>query len=349
MKLAPHFRFALRVLMAAFSPLLFAQQPGAAKRAAFPSGVRDVTITAIPGVVDAGAKWTLAWQGTDNADGIVGTADGGLLFAQEQPNRASKLDNNDKISSYLEATHGTGALAIDSRGRIFGAERTCTDPGGKPAECKEPTAIGMLASKGAGAGRPALYHKVIADNFEGKSLGRINDLVVNKKGGIYFTSGGAFFLPVQGKVTSVGENIRTNGIMLSPSEKTLYVTNGAGIVAFDIQADGTAKNQREFAKLEGGGTGDGMAIDEAGRLYVTSQPGVQVFGPDGTYLGIIPTPRSVISAAFSGPGKKWLYVVGAGALAADGTEFRTPDGVRNNAKTIYKIPILSQGFKGRAK
>ena len=48
---------------------------------------------------------------------------------------------------------------------------------------------------------------------------------------------------------------------------------------------------------------------------------------------MIPTPRSVISVAFSGPGKKTLYVVGAGALGPDGQEFRTPEGVRNNAKT----------------
>jgi hypothetical protein len=39
-------------------------------------------------VIAAGATWTLAWQGTDNADGIVGTTDGGLLFAQD-PGRTS--------------------------------------------------------------------------------------------------------------------------------------------------------------------------------------------------------------------------------------------------------------------
>jgi hypothetical protein len=44
-----------------------------------------------------------------------------------------------------------------------------------------------------------------------------------------------------------------------------------------------------------------------------------------------------------------LYVVGSGALGADGQEFTTPEGVRNNAKTIYKIQMLAEGFKGRAK
>jgi sugar lactone lactonase YvrE len=92
-----------------------------------------------------------------------------------------------------------------------------------------------------------------------------------------------------------------------------------------------------------------MAIDTAGRLYVTSGAGVQVLSPEGTYLGLIPTPRSVISAAFSGADKKTLYVVGSGALGPDGKEFRMPEGVRNNAKTIYRISMLAQGFKGRAK
>ena len=43
-------------------------------------------------------------------------------------------------------------------------------------------------------------------------------------------------------MTSLGENIRANGIMLSPDEKTVDVTNGAVILAFDIRPDGAAAN-----------------------------------------------------------------------------------------------------------
>ena len=150
------------------------------------------------------------------------------------------------------------------------------------------------------------------------------------------------------RVTSLGDNIRSNGIMLSPDEQTLYVTNGGAVLAFDIRTDGTVSNRRDFAKLEGG-NGDGMAVDSAGRLNVTTAPGVQVFDAQGKYLGTIPTPRNSISVAFSGPDKKTLYIVGSGALGQDGKEFTTPPGVRNNAKTIYKIPMLAQGYKGRAK
>jgi len=302
---------------------------------------REVTVTAIPGVVSAGARWTLVWQGTDNADGVVGTDDGGLLFAQEQPNRVSKLDRNDNVSIFVESTRGAGALAIDAQGRVLAAQRTCTDPG-RSAPCSEPTAIGVVY--------PERERRILADRFQGQSIGRPNDLLASRRGGVYFTSGGAYYLSPAGEVSSVGENLRANGIVLSPDERVLYVTNGTAIVAFDIRADGAATNQREFAKLEAGGTGDGLAVDGAGRLYVTSMgSGVQVFSPEGEYLGVIPTPRNVISAAFSGPEKRTLYVVGGGARSTDGTEVITPPGVRNNAKSIFKIPLLAQGFLGRAK
>ena len=327
------------LVLAAFA--LAASAAHAAQRGAGggPAPAREVTVAAIPGVVAAGSTWMRAWQGTDNADGLVAAADGGLLFAQEQPSRVSKLDANDRVSIVVEDTHGAGSLAIDTRGRMLAVLRTCTDPGGQPAQCTEPTAIAVLSPT----------RTTLATSFDGKPLGRLNDLVPHRSGGVFFTVGGAFFMNAAGVVASLGPDIRANGIMLSPDERTLYVTNGAGILAFDVAADGTTAGRREFAKLAAGGTGDGMAVDAIGRLYVTSQTGVQVFAADGAYLGLIPTPRSAISVAFAGPGKRTLYVVGSGALGPDGQEFATPAGVRNNAKTIYKLPMLAAGFAGRAK
>jgi gluconolactonase len=119
------------------------------------------------------------------------------------------------------------------------------------------------------------------------------------------------------------------------------------VAAFDVQPDGAATNQREFAKLEGGGNGDGSAIDGEGRLYVSTAPGVQVISADGKYVGLIPTPRPIISVAFSGPGKKTLYIVANGARDTNGQEIR--EGPQNIARTIYTIPMLAVGFKGRVK
>ena len=302
----------------------------------------QVAVTEIPGVVAAGVTWTLAWQGTDNADGLVGTADGGLLFAQEQPNRVSKLDRNDRQSVFLTDTHGAGSVAIDSNGRILAVERTCTDPG-RPATappCAEPTAVSVLA--------PA--RKVLADNFEGKPLGRVNDLVVDRKGGVYFTSGGAFYANRDGRVTSLGENIRANGIMLSPDEKTVYVTNGAVILAFDIQPDGAVTNRRDFAMLEAGGSGDGLADRRCRpslRHVRSGRPGVQ---PGGQVSRCDPgAEKRHQRRLFRARQERALCRRQRRCSGRTAGSSTTPEGVRNNAKTIYKLPMRAQGFKGRAK
>jgi gluconolactonase len=307
-----------------------------------PAPAKEVTITAIPGVIDGGAKWTKVWEGDATADGMVGTADGGIVSAQEQTNQINKIDKDGKFSVLLKTAHGPGAVSIDHKNRIYVVERSCTDPGGhlgtKPEDCKEATDVAVLTPT----------RKTLATDVDGKSLGRVNDLIVAKNGGVYFTSGQIFYMSPKGKVAPIGQNIRPNGITLSMDEKMLYVTNGNTIVAFDVQPDGSVKNQRDFGKLEGGGAGDGMAIDSTGRLYVTSNVGVQVLSPDGKYLGLIPTPRAAITLAFSGPNKKTLYVGTMGAII-DGKEFATAPGVRNVAMTIYSVPLQSEGFKGRAK
>jgi len=169
----------------------------------------------------------------------------------------------------------------------------------------------------------------------------INDLTADSKGGVYYSMGGVYHASAAGVVTKYGENINPNGIVLSADEKTLYVTNGATMAAFDVQPDGSLKNQREFAKLTAGG-GDGSTIDAAGRVYVTTQAGVEVLGPDGKNLGVIPTPRGVITGAFGGKDKKTFYILARGATDANGTEVP-------NAAQVWSIQMQAQGYKGRAK
>ena len=67
-------------------------------------------------------------------------------------------------------------LSIDAKGQLLAVERTCTDPGRQGSPCTEPTAVAVLAP----------MRKMLADNFDGKSLGRLNDLIADKKGGAYF-------------------------------------------------------------------------------------------------------------------------------------------------------------------
>ena len=315
----------------------------AAQERAFPQPTpeKQVTITAIPGVVAAGKQWKLVWQGPDNADGLVGTSDGGLLFAQEQPSTVGRLDPRDRFSIFARDTRGTGSLGIDYKGRLVGAERTCSDPGGAPDKCHDAAKLTVLSPT----------REVLASRFGDKPFWRMGEVVLDSKGGAYFSDdSGTYFVNPAGTVSLVADkSVRTNGMMLSRDEKTLYLTNGKTIVAFDVQPDGTTRNQRDFATLPAG-NGDGMCIDADGRLYIAAgDAGIQVISSEGKYVGVIPLPRSASSVAFSGPNKKVLYAKGAGMTGPDGKEYITPPGVRNNAKAIYRIDMIAQGYLGRPK
>ena len=289
-----------------------------------PQGVRDYTVTEIPGVIAAGRKWRFIWQQAgNNGDGIVGTGDGGVLLAQNDSSKVVKLDKNGKSSIAYSDTHTGGALSMSSKGDLFIVERGLR------------MKIEQLAPR----------RRVLTDNFQGEPLdcvgGVINDLTADSRGGVYFTMGGLFYANPQGGVARYGENLTTNGVILSRDEKTLYVTNGAALAAFDVQDDGSLTNQHEFVRFTAGG-GDGATIDSQGRLYVTTGAGVEVIGSDGKHLGVIPTPRGVISCAFGGTDKKTLFVLARGAQDAEGNEVA-------NAAQVWSIPTIAQGYKGRAK
>ena len=305
-------------------------------------GEREARVRAIPGVVAADAAWEIVWADFYTADGITGTPDGGLMFAQEQTDTIKKLDTNFDEHVYLSNVYGAGSVSVDASGRVFAVERTCTEPlNPELATCTELPRIVQLA--------PDL--RLLANSFaDGRSLGRLNDLIADGRGGAFFTSGGAFHVSADGVVSVVeDQDIRSNGIMLSPDGRTLYVTNNTEVLAFDVRADGSARNRRVFGTLDGDNGGDGMAVDAEGRLYVTGAAGVHVLGPGGEHLGLIPTRRRPITLAFSGPDKRTLFVPQMGAIGPDGQPWTTPEGVRNIAMTIYRIPMLAQGYTGRPK
>ena len=57
--------------------------------------------------------------------------------------------------------------------------------------------------------------------------------------------------------------------------------------------------------------GDGMAVDKAGRFYVTSQVGVQVFDPTGRPCGVLPKVKGdqpLTTCVLAGPDHSVLYI-----------------------------------------
>jgi gluconolactonase len=287
----------------------------------FPPPPAEYTVTAIPGVIAAGQKWTKVWEVSgNNADGILAAKDGDLLIAQNHNSAVVKLDPSSKFSTVYKDTHTGGALSQNRKGALFIVERGLRQN------------VTQLAPQ----------RRVFADKLpNGDPLdclgGVINDVTADNNGGVYFTMGGLFYADAKGIVTRYGENLGTNGVVLSPDEKTLYVTNGRTVAAFDVQPDGSLKNQRQFVELPSGG-GDGMTIDAQRRLYVTAGPAVHVVSPDGKLLGSIPAPYGLITAAFAGKDKKTLYAV-----------VSLIDPTRLQHAYVYSIPMSAQGFEGRPK
>lgn len=300
--------------------------------AASSSHADGLSTPAIDGVVAAGTPIELIKEGFQGTEGPIALPDGSVIFTEGQANRITRISADNAIATYLENSGGANGLAFNRSGELIAVQTT------KPG-------IAVLA--------PAGKERVLVYNFEGTALTRPNDLVVDKRGGVYFTDPGprpepgkpalktaVYYLSPQAKLHQLATDIeRPNGIQLSPDEKTLYVANTYGeyVLAYDVKSDGTVGARRNFAKLEGftkteqGATSgaDGLAVDAKGRLYVATAAGVQVFDPNGKALGVIPLPKAPQNLAFAGKDKKTLYVVG-----------------RGNA---YRIATLTAGYTGRAK
>ena len=291
-----------------------------------PSAPSPPTSTEIPGVIVAGQTWKVvwSWQG-NNADGPIAGDDGTLLFANNDAGNVMRLDPATGLATVIhDDTNTGGALSRGKNGALF------------------------VASRGLNAGILQLEpeRKVFASSFRGEPFecagGVLNDLAADNRGGVYLavTGGGLFYADPQGLVSQYGAGItRANGIILNPDEKTLYITNGATVLAFDVQTDGALTNQREFGTLRGGQGGDGSAVDAQGRVYVATGASADVFAPDGEFLGSIPGPRGMHGVAFGGRDKKTLF----------GIVFYGGWGTPSARNQIVSIPTLAQGYAGRAK
>jgi gluconolactonase len=208
--------------------------------------------------------------------------------------------------------------------------------------------------------------RVVLDKVNGKPIDGPNDLVMDAKGGLYVTD--PQFTPEAQKsqpgkqvyyvapdgtarvVIGPGEYAMPNGVELSPDGKTLYVNNtwaqpGENFVwAYDVAADGSLSNKRQFAMLNltaevlGAANAvdrydsraDGTAVDTDGRYYVATNSGVQIFLPDGTPVGTIWVPEFPISVTFGGPNGNMLYMVSGTSAWAIQTKvrgFRHPVGM----------------------
>ncbi|HEV2702948.1 MAG TPA: SMP-30/gluconolactonase/LRE family protein [Steroidobacteraceae bacterium] len=316
--------------------------PGAPARppaAAPPAGEAAAEVQAIPGVIAVGEQWHSVWQETgNNADGIVGTPKG-VLIAQQDSSDVVLVTAAGKAKVVYQDTNTGGAVSINKRRQTFIVERGLHQ------------AIWEVAPD----------RKLLADTIDGDSIdclgsGGLNDLTAAANGGVYFTLGNLYHVAPSGTITRQGDVTGTNGIILSPDEKHLYVTSGTfgqpgNLVVFDVQADGMLTNQRVLAHLTGGG--DGSTVDSAGNIYVSSSTKIDVIAPDdGRLLGTIPLPPGddVISLTFGGAGRRTLYAVALNhKYAMGGLGLPSDRLMGGQGGELTAIRMLAHGYAGRPK
>jgi len=167
-----------------------------------------------------------------------------------------------------------------------------------------------------------------------------NDLAITSDGRLYlsgqnFTNdnkvgdGDLWLCSPDGKATRLGVFGRTNGVEVSPDEKTLYLSEafnkGGKVVSnvvwqFDLDANtGEIANKRlfvDFAKLDGTQAidVDGMRTDNSGNLFVARNGAGKIakFSPKGILLANIALSfKGVTNLEFGGPDGKTMFAVGA--------------------------------------
>ncbi len=235
---------------------------------------------------------------------------GMLLFTDIPADTIHQLQPPATITVFRMPSGKSNGLGLDAQGRLIASEHD-------NRRVSRTLADGTVVT--------------VADRWQGKRLNSPNDNITRSDGTIYFTdppygvpAGQARELDFQGvfRVDPVGtlhlESLdmnRPNGVTLSPDEKTLYVADAEdGLVRkFPVRPDGSLGPPTMFVPSTGGGS-DGMAMDDAGNLYVTTNVGVQVYKPNGTTWGIIPVPEVPTNCAFGDFDRKTLYITAPTSL-----------------------------------
>jgi gluconolactonase len=173
---------------------------------------------------------------------------------------------------------------------------------------------------GAGGGTPSAGSSgLAAGGSDGPTGGTIYftdpDWQAGGRPGPGFT--GVYYLPPGGAALLIDASLdNPNGIALAPDGTALYVGDSSGTVsAYPVNPDGSTGSRSDFATVT---EPDGMAVDCAGNLYVTSHAAgtIHVFAPGGAPLGQIAVATSLTNLAFGGADRRTLSATAGKALYA---------------------------------
>jgi gluconolactonase len=160
----------------------------------------------------------------------------------------------------------------------------------------------------------------IVSVFARANFNQPNDLTINSNGQLFASDpdwknskGKLWRIDPNGEVLLLDDKMgTTNGIELSPDQKTLYVNESVQrkIWSFKVLDDGSITNKKLFFEFDDFGL-DGMKCDRNGNLYVTrhGKGTIAVLSPKGKMIEevyVLGTKPS--NLVFGGPQKKTLYI-----------------------------------------
>jgi enterochelin esterase family protein len=246
-------------------------------------------------ILVAGDDWQVASESLGFSDGSSSDAEGNLYFSdlKSKPPVIYRIDCDGKQTQIAEAGMSGTKIGPDHRLYGCGGGKVCVFdlPGGKQT--------------------------VLAEGL------KTNDLVITHKGFVYITETGkhqvTFLDPKTGASHPADIGIKApNGIAVTPDQTHLLVSDygGLNVWSFAIADDGTLNDKKPLMTMKAPENkptvagGDGMTMDAAGRAYVTTALGLQIFDANGELLGIVPKPQNapLTNAAFAGKDLSVLYV-----------------------------------------
>jgi len=195
---------------------------------------------------------------TNNIEGPAFDHNGDLYVVNfKQDGTIGKVSPDGKVSLFLTLPKGSTANSIqfDSKNNMYLADYT-----------------------GHNVLKVDMKTKRVDVYVHNDAFNQPNDLCINKKDQLYASdpswaesTGKLWRIDKGGKAILLADQMgTTNGIELSPDEKTLYVNESVQrkIWSFDVDAKGDISNKRMFAQFDDFGF-DGMKCDREGNLYVT--------------------------------------------------------------------------------
>lgn len=249
---------------------------------------------ALNGVLIDGQGWELVGDGYKFTEGPAVDPTGQVFFTDIPESKIYKIDLAGKISVFVENSQKTNGLMFGPGGTLYGCQNGARK-------------IVTFDDKG--------QTQTLADEVDS------NDLVVTSNGSVFFTDpkgGRVWYISPQKEKRVVAEGLKPNGVILSPDQGTLVVTDSQEptLWTFRVEADGGLTHKEPYygplrMVLGQAGTGsDGMTVDTVGRLYVATRAGLQMFDPTGRMGGVILKPANgpLSNVCFGGPKLNVLYV-----------------------------------------